>query len=183
MCLLLERNPDVQIREFRGISRILSKTEIVLYHDMFLMLLQYAEGYLQRSLVMLPLTDDLSRRRILLLRTCRNFIPGDEKSVETKWTHQIGKTRARRSCNAAVALSFLRTRQNTHVPDRLAILANLCNYEIRLDKEKHFTHLGVCVLALALLNGDFSILYPEVYNTRGDTRGQWSTLTSWRHIC
>ena len=39
----------------------------------------------------------------------------------------------RTTCNAAEALSYLSPRKNTIISDRLAILANLCKYDIRLD--------------------------------------------------
>jgi len=60
-------------------------------------------------------------------------------------------------CIAAVALSYLRTRGNTHIPDRLAIIANLYNYDYRLNTiklEKNHRYLGACMLALALINCD-----------------------------
>jgi Heterokaryon incompatibility protein (HET) len=79
----------------------------------------------------------------------------------------IAHTQLRSTCNAAVALSFLRQRENSVVADRLAIIANLCGYELRLDTsslEKSESSLGVCVLALAIMNGDFSLLIPEIYD-------------------
>ena len=69
-------------------------------------------------------------------------------------------------CNAAVALSLLRSRSNHRPGDRLAILANLCNYEVRLDTvaiESNFRSLAICLFGLAYMNGDLSLLVPEVY--------------------
>jgi hypothetical protein len=69
-------------------------------------------------------------------------------------------------CNAAVALAYLRNRDNHRPADRLAIMANLCDYEIRLNTvavEKSFESLAVCLFALAFVNGDLSLLVPEVY--------------------
>lgn len=63
--------------------------------------------------------------------------------------------------NAAQALTFLRDRYNSYFPDRLAIFANLCDYEYRVKTEvlklpnSSFT---VCALTLAVLNGDMSLL-------------------------
>lgn len=175
MCLLLQRNPEIHFKDVPGISIILSKSEIVLQLDLFLVLIDYARGYLSRSLIInMPATDPLMQRRLALLQHFADFIPADERSLEAKWTHTAGKTKVRRSCSAAVALSYLRRKQNTHVPDRLAILANLCNYDIRLDTielEKNHKYLGSCVLALALMNGDFSIFYPEVYRTHPTAEG------------
>jgi hypothetical protein len=73
---------------------------------------------------------------------------------------------ARKICNAAVALSFLRSRSNFRPADRLAILANLCDYEIRLNTvviENNFSSLSVCLFTLAFMNGDMSLLIPDIY--------------------
>ena len=71
----------------------------------------------------------------------------------------------RQTCNAAQALTYLRLRQNSRKPDRIAILANLCNYSVRLDTNKivelNRNGLGcgfsICAFALALFNGDLSL--------------------------
>lgn len=73
----------------------------------------------------------------------------------------------KRSCNAAAALSFLRYRDNTVVPDRVSIFANLCDYDYRLDMaevEKRPYPLSTSLVALSILNGDYSFLIPEVYD-------------------
>lgn len=75
-------------------------------------------------------------------------------------------TKARPTCNAAVALSFLKHRDNDRVADRLAIIANLCDYSLRLNTwelDESQSRLSVCVLALTIANGDFSLLWPESY--------------------
>ena len=74
--------------------------------------------------------------------------------------------RSRKSCSAAVALSFLRYRKHSRLPDRLAIIANMCDYPVRLDTreiEKSHKSLAVCIFTLAILNADLSLLHPEVY--------------------
>ncbi|GIZ45763.1 hypothetical protein CKM354_000891600 [Cercospora kikuchii] len=67
---------------------------------------------------------------------------------------------ARTVCNASQALNYLSRRQNSVVADRLAILANLCRYEIRLNIQA-VDVLGfgfsICAYILAIMNGDFSI--------------------------
>lgn len=76
----------------------------------------------------------------------------------------------RKRCDAATALAFLNQRDLFRVADRVAILANLCGYEQRLDTvdlEKGGYGLSHCLLALALLNGDLSLLVPEMYKTPG----------------
>jgi len=70
----------------------------------------------------------------------------------------------RQTCNAAEALSFLNPRQNSRIPDRLAILANLCNYLVRFDTEKTDAlgyDFSLSAFALAVLNGDFSLISTE----------------------
>ncbi|KAF9870557.1 hypothetical protein CkaCkLH20_11863 [Colletotrichum karsti] len=72
----------------------------------------------------------------------------------------------RKRCDAATALSFLNRRGLFRDEDRVAIMANLCGYELRLDTvaiEKDGYDLFHCVLALALVNGDLSLLPPELY--------------------
>lgn len=72
----------------------------------------------------------------------------------------------RKTCSAAVALTFLRTRLNFRPADRLAILANICDYEVRLstvDLETRFQSLSTCLFTLAIMNGDLSLLNPDAY--------------------
>ncbi|KKY15876.1 putative heterokaryon incompatibility [Phaeomoniella chlamydospora] len=73
----------------------------------------------------------------------------------------------RDTCNAAVAISLLRNRKSYPPQDRLAILANLCDYDVRLDTRevRRFPSLGVAYFALALINGDFSLLNPDAYSS------------------
>ena len=63
--------------------------------------------------------------------------------------------------NAAQALTSLDNRFNSYFPDRLAILANLCDYEYRINtKVLEFPNSSftVCSLTLAVMNGDMSLL-------------------------
>ncbi len=79
----------------------------------------------------------------------------------------IRGSKPRHTCNAAVAWSFLRHRDNDRVADRLAILANLCDFTLRLNTvalEKSQNCLSVCIFALAIANGDFPLLTPESYH-------------------
>lgn len=70
------------------------------------------------------------------------------------------KHQGRYHCSAAEAIEYLSTKHNYEIADRLAIIANLCNYKVRLDAQK-LKELGydlaVSVLCLALLNGDLSL--------------------------
>lgn len=72
----------------------------------------------------------------------------------------------RRTCSAAVAVTYLRLRDLERVADKLAIVANLCDYHLRLNTtelEKTQPSLSVCILVLAVANGDFSLLIPQIY--------------------
>ncbi|KAF7508461.1 hypothetical protein GJ744_009174 [Endocarpon pusillum] len=67
----------------------------------------------------------------------------------------------RQVCNAAEAVTFLAGRQVSFFPDKLAILANMCNYECRVDTkilENPKSSFSTCALTLSILNGDMSLL-------------------------
>lgn len=71
-----------------------------------------------------------------------------------------GAASQRPGCSAALALSYLDDRQNSWYPDRLAILANLCNFVIRLPSDllvRSEFGFSLCALTLATLNGDTSL--------------------------
>ncbi|KAG8530773.1 uncharacterized protein KY384_004130 [Bacidia gigantensis] len=71
------------------------------------------------------------------------------------------ETSYRQQCNAAQAITFLAERQNSFFPDRLAILANMCNYERRISTrvlEESRSSFSTCALTLAIVNGDMSLL-------------------------
>ena len=93
-------------------------------------------------------------------------------------THQ-----GRYHCSAAEAVEFLSTKHNYEIADRLAIIANLCNYEVRLDAQK-LKELGydlaVSVFCLALLNGDLSLArLPDgiEYKDLGVEQFSWDHIT------
>ena len=72
----------------------------------------------------------------------------------------------RQRLDGASALTLLKSRQCRYPEDRIAILANMCGYEVRLNTDelaKHCKSLRVGLLAVMLLNGDVSALAPEVY--------------------
>ena len=93
------------------------------------------------------------------------------KATQQEWTASASSNQGTKAliqhnqslrpiCNIAEALKLLSTRRNSRVPDRLAILANLCDYPLRIDTTKvqdpRFS-LSVAVFTVALLNGDLSI--------------------------
>ncbi len=78
--------------------------------------------------------------------------------IYSGWPNTVHR---RQACNAAQAATFLENRENSVFSDRLAILANLCNYEKRIDTmvmETGNYGLSTCALTLATLNGDTSLL-------------------------
>lgn len=100
------------------------------------------------------------------LKQLRPEMPTTSNPLDAVFVVGGGSSGPRYKCNAAVALSFLRTRFNHRPADRLAILANLCSYEVRLDTvviENNFTSLTTCLFCLAYINNDLSLLVPEVY--------------------
>ncbi|EXF75361.1 hypothetical protein CFIO01_02948 [Colletotrichum fioriniae PJ7] len=73
----------------------------------------------------------------------------------------------RPTVDAAGALTLLKTRECYHSQDRLAIMANMCGYEHRLDPEavaRDRLSLRAALLTLSLMNNDFSLLIPEAYS-------------------
>ncbi|KAK0715973.1 hypothetical protein B0H67DRAFT_582114, partial [Lasiosphaeris hirsuta] len=101
---------------------------------------------------------------MLFRKLVTQFVP-PTKAEGSFSKYRIGYPK--RSCNAAAALSFLRCRDNLVVSDRASIFANLCDYDYRLDMAevgKRGHPLSACILALAFLNGDYSLLIPEVYD-------------------
>ncbi|KXS98700.1 hypothetical protein AC578_1253 [Pseudocercospora eumusae] len=71
-------------------------------------------------------------------------------------------SRTRLRCSAAEGLNFLGPRENSRIVDRIAILGNLCNFSVRLNTDK-LEQLGcgfsICAYALAVLNGDLSLMH------------------------
>ncbi|KAI4217658.1 MAG: hypothetical protein LQ351_000254 [Letrouitia transgressa] len=67
----------------------------------------------------------------------------------------------RQVCNAAQGMAFLKYRGISLFPDELAILANLCNYDYRINTkvlEPAGSSFSICALTLAIVNGDMSLL-------------------------
>ncbi|RMJ15404.1 hypothetical protein CDV36_004942 [Fusarium kuroshium] len=99
----------------------------------------------------------------LTLKRMEAFHPEEPEKATTMFG---GNNKPRRTCNAAVALTYLKLRGLLRVPDKLAILANMCDYHVRfntIELEKTQNSLSACVLALSVINNDFSLLVPELY--------------------
>lgn len=89
---------------------------------------------------------------------------------------------SRPTVDAAGALTLLRTRECYRPEDRMAIMANMCGYEYRLNSRTVAEQCGslrIALLALSLINGDLSLLVPEVYSDNLFTAMQPSELRPW----
>ncbi|GAP92134.1 putative heterokaryon incompatibility [Rosellinia necatrix] len=97
------------------------------------------------------------------------FHPGNVEASASVW---INNSKPRRTCSAATALTYLRLRDLGRVADKLAIVANLCDYHLRLNTtelEKTQQSLATCMLTLSLVNGDFTLLTPQLYRGLPET--------------
>lgn len=89
---------------------------------------------------------------------------------------------SRPTVDAAGALTLLRTRECYRPEDRMAIMANMCGYEYRLNSRTVADQCGslrIALLALSLINGDLSLLVPEVYSYSFFTATQPSDRRPW----
>lgn len=98
------------------------------------------------------------------MQRIRFFHPSAPNSGGSFWANG---SKNKRTCSAAVALTYLRLRDLERVADKLAIVANLCGYRLRLNTvelDETQPSLAVCTLVLAIANGDFSLLIPQIYH-------------------
>ena len=163
MILLFPRAKEVAIKGWSLICQDLSFTEIAIRLEILQECMKQSAGFLTRK----P-GDSLPVRLPDWAETLKRL---DWFQPEPQGYHLvdfwIGGSKPRRTCNAAVAWSFLKHRENDRVADKLAILANLCDYSLRLNTvelEKSQNPLSVCILALAIANGDLSLLSPDSYH-------------------
>ncbi|KAF7874603.1 uncharacterized protein EAF02_008580 [Botrytis sinoallii] len=107
----------------------------------------------------------------------------DSSLRKCRGSHVARRHQGRYHCSAAEAVEFLSTKHNYEIADRLAIIANLCNFEVRLDAQK-LKELGydlaVSLFCLALLNGDLSLArLPDgiEYKDLGTEQFSWDHIT------
>ena len=100
--------------------------------------------------------------------TIYNMMP-DILPAGTAWSDSRPRASSdRQTCTAAEAVNALQERKNSVFSDRLGIIGNLCDFEIRLQsdvlEQKDFA-FSTCVHTLAILNGDTSLLgrYSDPY--------------------
>ncbi|KAG4431451.1 hypothetical protein IFR05_013063 [Cadophora sp. M221] len=134
----------------------------------------HLRGYLVNSLMIEPRSqplEEFSRRLEASRVKLQNLapVPGNSEYIASVENHSSvhesstlipSRLNSRPVCNMAEALKLLSSRYNSRVPDRLAILANLCDYPLRIDTTKvqqpRFS-LSLAVFTMALVNGDLSI--------------------------
>jgi len=158
MILLFPRTKEIDVTGWSLARHDLSDTEIAIE--------LYQLGELLKKAVQ-TIDRRLSKARIEVKNwsAVREGVQWFHPKVKTSFTTWIWDDKPRPSCNAAVALSFLKGRGLYRAADRLAILANMCDYELRIDTDaidKTDIPLSACFLALALINGDHSLTVPEV---------------------
>lgn len=118
-----------------------------------------------------------------VVRQLRQLIPKDPVYSLPKNPESGG------SYSASQAMAYLSKRENSRVADRLAILANMCDFQTRLntqqaeadtaltDAHENRHSFSVCVLTLALMNGDVSLLTGKRLDLRAIS-SRWSKLST-----
>lgn len=183
MLLLFSRGHQVNVRGWMLICHELSQSELAVQLDTLQQSIQLSIPMIQPMILRSLDSHDTaqskrpwlpSRKAVvqtespteakLLLKRLRFFHP---QQPQHAFNIQVGTSKPRRTCNAAVAIAFLQLRDLQRVADKLAILANMCDYDLRLDTtylEENHQSLTECLLALSLANSDFSLLIPEMYH-------------------
>ncbi|KAH8589924.1 hypothetical protein B0O99DRAFT_676412 [Bisporella sp. PMI_857] len=163
MILLFPRGKNIDLSGWSLICHDSSLTEMAIRLDIVRQCLSQSRSFFTSSQYRHVKIKDPEWHKTL--ETLRWFHPKPKPSHSVDvW---VNENKPRRTCNAAVAMSFLKSRQNDRVADRLAIIANLCDYSLRLNTSKleASNHsLSVCIHLLAMMNGDFSLLSPEAYS-------------------
>lgn len=178
MVLLFPRHPRYDVDGSMLFCHERSQTDLVVEFETLHRLLQMQASSLQYLLstvhgtedVVLPIQSSPKTDRIRRLTVQRVI-----SSIASLHPNQppnsgmrifVNRLKPRRTCSAATALRYLQTRQLERTADKLAIVANMCDYPLRLDSTrlgKEDIGLGVCLLALSMSNGDFSLFVPELY--------------------
>ena len=95
------------------------------------------------------------------------FVKGNTVQRHIK-IYSKGHYGKRPTISAADALKLLKHRRYYHDINRLAIEANMCIYDFRLDTRpigQNCTSLSQAILALALNNSNTTLLAPEAYTS------------------
>ena len=190
MTLLFPRSQNIQINGWTLVCHEMSLSEIAIRLDIVVScigscfnhvnaILKHQISELRKSKTnKADLKTSSSELKMTLERI--NLFHPEEPRRTAPMTVMLNESRPKRTCNAAVALTYLRLRDLECIADKLAIVANMCGYVLRLNTTKlgeTQESLGLCMIALSLANGDFSLITPEVYYLPvGNVRGKWRTL-------
>jgi hypothetical protein len=138
----------------------MSLTEISIQLDIFDKCLRKSLAFFRTSPSTRPPTKVKDwKKTVDRLQWC---YPLEQKSAS--FDFWINDMKPRRTCKAATALSFLRPRNCSRQADWLTIIADLSNFEVRLNTfklEKSGATLSQSILLLSLMNGDMSLLLPQ----------------------
>ena len=178
MTILFPKAKDMAVEGWNLVCQDLSLTEIAINLHYLHKCIDRSAGFFNPQPgssipVKLP-------RWAVTLERLSSFLP--EAHSTHMFAFWIGGSKNRRTCNAAVAWSFLKYRDNDRVADKLAILANLCDYTLRLNTvelERSQKPLSVCLFALAIANGDLSLLSPDSYHIPRGLHNSMSTQCSY----
>jgi hypothetical protein len=151
MALLIRRNPALRLPDsLRGRTQTQTEFELDLSA-----LQEQIPGWFVYQLDLLGETGDLvlhARGSAILAAWSSLLVPDVGPSDDRG---------GRPTCDGAEALWHMSRRSNSITSDRLAIFANLCEYDVRLDN-RALDELGygfsICAIVLAVLNGDFSLM-------------------------
>lgn len=175
MTMLVQHDPNLQKTSLFG------GLEGELMFDFFYLHagLGWVEGALDHLSDRLEKKPDLNRRLRAVIKALNDVYPPTLHAPN----YSNDKDPANRQvCNAAEALYYLQYRHNSRIPDRLAILSNLCNYSSRIDTtlmEEHGYNFSTCAFILSILNGDMSLILsrnPGETSTIGFSWGPPSNL-------
>ena len=155
MALLIRRNPSLHLPDsLRGRTQTLTEFELDLSA-----LQEQIPGWFTHQVDLVGDTGDhvLHARGSALIAAWASLLVPDVSPNNVN----SGDHGGRPICDGAEALWYMSRRANSITSDRLAMFANLCAYNIRLDN-RTLDELGygfsICAIVLAVLNGDFSLM-------------------------
>jgi len=159
MLLLFPRSQNLKIHGWQMVCHELSQSEVAIKLAVVQDCLRICTSLTSPHLSRLPGTEASKRQTMKRLQF---FHPIGSQSPTGVFALN---DKPRRTCNEAVAVTYLKLRQLVRVADKLAIVANLCGFDLRLNTikvERLEDSLAACILVLAIVNGDLSLLVPEI---------------------
>lgn len=167
-CRRMSTNIHIPVHVFRAIlaaARFLIDPPFV----------RYGDALMATNGTVLPVFDltstETKERARDILPKAHSLHPRPPKSVHvsaTMFARGGGIDGPRQSCDTATALTLLKSRGCFRVEDRVAIIANMCGFDIRLNTftlAQKCPSLRLAVFAQAFLNADYTIFVPELYRS------------------